>query len=50
MSVDRVSCGGSWHGSPLRARVALRLRYAPDSRSSRLGFRIARKPEQRMAP
>ena len=40
--------GGSWDNGPRFARVAFRLRDAPDYRLSSLGLRVARTPMQRM--
>ena len=37
----RVCRGGSWYGSAGSCRVSFRLDYAPDFRSSPLGFRLA---------
>ena len=36
---DRVFRGGSWRNTPVLARVAIRGRYPPGNRISRLGFR-----------
>jgi len=38
----RVARGGSWYSGPQVLRAALRNRYAPDFRSSSLGFRVGR--------
>jgi eukaryotic-like serine/threonine-protein kinase len=37
----RVSHGGGWLANPVRARSAHRMRLAPGSRNSSLGFRLA---------
>lgn len=37
---NRVVRGGSWHDSPQLRRPAARMRCAPETRSSRIGFRV----------
>jgi formylglycine-generating enzyme required for sulfatase activity len=39
---SRVLRGGSWISNPSDVRAAIRSRYAPGSRSSDIGFRLAR--------
>ena len=36
----RVIRGGSWHDPPVMRRPAARMRCAPETRSSRIGFRV----------
>ncbi|MGH8499522.1 MAG: formylglycine-generating enzyme family protein, partial [Methylococcales bacterium] len=38
----RVARGGSWIDDPMWVRSATRFRFAPDTRYSTLGFRLAR--------
>lgn len=41
--------GGSWYVGSRLARVAYRVRDAPDARRNYLGLRLAQSPVQRMA-